>query len=298
MNQQRSTSLHARDGYWLGAFQAMASPCELLVETDDKALAEHLLQLAANEAWRIERTFSRYRDDNIIHAINHNKGKPHKVDAETTQLINFAYQCYELSDGLFDVTSGVLRKIWTFDGSDRIASQAQIEACLPFIGLDKAHWQAPYFALPKGMEIDFGGLAKEYAVDRTLLLLQQQSKASMVVNFGGDMHCSGPRSNGQAWSVGIEDPSNEAHPHRLLQIHHGALATSGDARCYLLKDGKRYSHLLNPLTGWPVECAPRSITVACETCTEAGMLSTMALLQGKEAEDFLEAQEVQYWCVR
>ncbi len=276
----------------------MASPCEILLEIDDAELARHLTQLAADEAWRIERSFSRYRDDNIIHRINHSRGQPVPVDLETAQLLDFAYQCYQLSDGLFDITSGVLRKIWKFDGSDRVPNAKQVKALLPYVGLDKARWQAPYFTLPEGMEIDLGGIAKEYAVDRTSLMLQQQAQASMVVNFGGDMHCSGPRANGQPWTVGIEDPSREDHPLRLLQIRHGALATSGDARRYLLKNGKRYSHILNPKTGWPVAHAPRSVTVAGASCTEAGVLSTLAMLHGKEAEEFLDAQAVQYWCVR
>ncbi|MEW5755835.1 MAG: FAD:protein FMN transferase [Pseudomonadota bacterium] len=294
----QSINIEHRADYWLGRFQAMASPCEILLEIDDAKLARRLTQLAADEAWRIERSFSRYRDDNIIHRINHSHGQPVQVDVETAQLLDFAYQCYELSEGLFDITSGVLRKIWKFDGSDRVPDAKQVKAMLPHIGLNKARWQAPYFTLPEGMEIDLGGIAKEYAVDRTLLLLQQQSNASMVVNYGGDMHCSGPRANGQPWTVGIEDPSREDHPLRLLQIRHGALATSGDARRYLMKNGKRYSHILNPKTGWPVEHAPRSVTVAGASCTEAGILSTLAMLQGKEAEAFLDAQGVQYWCVR
>lgn len=294
----RSINVERRTDYWLGQFQAMASPCEILLEIDDAELARVLTQFAADEAWRIERNFSRYRDDNLIHRINHSHGQPVQVDAETAQLLDFAYQCHELSDGLFDITSGVLRKIWKFDGSDRVPDAKQVQALLPYIGLKKACWQAPFFILPGGMEIDLGGIAKEYAVDRTLLILQQHTQASMVVNFGGDMHCSGPRATGQPWTVGIEDPGREDHPLRLLQIRHGALATSGDARRYLMKNGKRYSHILNPKTGWPVAHAPRSVTVAGASCTEAGILSTLAMLQGKDAESFLDAQDVQYWCVR
>jgi thiamine biosynthesis lipoprotein len=84
----------------------------------------------------------------------------------------------------------------------------------------------------------------------------------------------------------------------VLEIRAGALATSGDARRFLLKDGRRYGHILDPRNGWPVEDAPRSVTVAADTCTQAGMLSTLAMLQGKNAEAFLDAEGAKYWCRR
>jgi len=93
--------------------------------------------------------------------------------------------------------------------------------------------------------------------------------------------------------------SNEnGRAQKLIRLKTGALATSGDSRRYLLKNGKRYGHILNPLTGWPIEDAPRSITVAADTCTQAGMLATLAMLCGAEAEVFLERQDTQYWCLR
>ena len=98
--------------------------------------------------------------------------------------------------------------------------------------------------------------------------------------------------------MGIEQPDAEGRPIGALEIAGGALATSGDTKRFLLKDGVRYSHVLDPLTGWPVPDAPRSVTVLANTCTEAGMLATLSLLQGSEAESFLEAQSVRYWCVR
>jgi thiamine biosynthesis lipoprotein len=281
------------EGYYLGRFQAMASPCEVLMDIDDLSLAKYLLTLAANEAWRIEKKFSRYLDNNPIDQINNSEGKAIKVDNEIAQMLDFSQQCYELSNGLFDITSGVLRYAWKFDGSDRVPDQAQIDALLPYVGWDKVTWQSPYFTLPKEMEIDLGGIGKEYAVDRTLLLLQEKCQAALLVNFGGDIHASGARKNGQPWSIGIENPSGAAT--KILKIHQGALATSGDARRFLMKEGKRYSHVLNPKTGWPVNNAPRSVTVAAGTCTEAGLLATFALLQGEDAEDFLKKEDVQYW---
>jgi thiamine biosynthesis lipoprotein len=84
----------------------------------------------------------------------------------------------------------------------------------------------------------------------------------------------------------------------VINLSCGALATSGDTQRYLLRDGVRYGHILDPTTGWPVENAPRSITVAADTCTQAGMLSTLAMLRGTHAEAFLEEEGVQFWCLR
>ncbi|MDH3990867.1 MAG: FAD:protein FMN transferase, partial [Gammaproteobacteria bacterium] len=85
---------------------------------------------------------------------------------------------------------------------------------------------------------------------------------------------------------------------KLIRLKNGGLATSGDARRFLLKDGIRYGHILDPTTGWPVTDAPRSITIAADTCTQAGMLATLAMLKGKDAESFLEDQDCQSWCLR
>jgi thiamine biosynthesis lipoprotein len=290
--------LEAADGYWKGYFQAMASPCELFMEVDEEPLARSLLQVAADEARRIEHKFSRYRDDNIIHRINNSQGCAVEVDDEVAHLLDFAQQCWELSVGLFDITSGVLRRVWQFDGGSEIPDQASVQALLPLVGWQHTNWTRPYFTLPEGMEIDFGGIGKEYAVDRVLLLLNQLTQGKLLINFGGDINTNGRNAGNGAWSIGIEDPSQPDSATAILKIRQGALATSGDARRYLLRDGKRFGHVLNPKTGRPVDHAPRSVTVAAPTCTEAGMLATFALLQGENAEDFLKQQQVKFWLYR
>ncbi|MEW8431967.1 MAG: FAD:protein FMN transferase, partial [gamma proteobacterium symbiont of Ctena orbiculata] len=211
------------------------------------------------------------------------------------QLVDFARQCWQLSDGLFDITSGVLRRAWRFDGGSAVPDAAAVEALLPLVGWHRVGWSPPYLTLPEGMEIDFGGIGKEYAVDRVLLQLQQLTERCLLVNFGGDINTNGRRGGGGVWSIGIEDPGRLNTATAVLKISKGALATSGDARRYLLRDGRRYGHVLNPKTGWPVAHAPRSATVAANTCTEAGILATFALLHGKDAEAFLKGQEVRYW---
>jgi len=293
-----------RDNYWLGRFQAMASPCEILIDSNDEALAAKLHQVAKTEALRIEHKFSRYRQDNIIWQINQSNGRPVEVDDETAALLDYAQQCYELSDGMFDVTSGVLRNAWHFDGSDRIPDQKQIDVLLEKIGWPKITWQRPNISVPAGMEIDLGGIGKEYAVDRTALLLTRLSSESVLVNYGGDLMATKARQNGQGWFVGIEDPkklkkkSAKQISKTEFELVQGGIATSGDTRRYLLKNGVRYSHILDPRTGWPVRHAPHSVTVVASSCTEAGILATLAMLHGKQAESFLKAQGVRFWCLR
>lgn len=276
----------------------MACPCEILLETDDLALAEKISRLAAEEALRVEHKFSRYRNDNIIYQINNAKGQAITVDNETALLLDFAQQCFELSGGLFDITSGILRRVWRFDGSDRIPDADTVNQLLPFIGWHKISWQAPQIKLPEGMEIDLGGIGKEYAVDSTVKLLRQHTQHSFLVNYGGDIACQKPRLNNQPWLIGVDDPGHTGEASAgAISLYQGGLATSGDARRFLLRDGKRYSHILNPKTGYPVEDAPRSVSVIASTCIEAGMLSTFAMLQGSQAVSFLDAQDVKYWCI-
>ena len=278
-------------------FDAMARPCEVLLETQDLGLAQELAGLAAGEALRIERKFSRYRADSVTTRINASGGAPVQVDAETASLLSFAAHCHVLSEGRFDVTSGVLRRAWKFDGSDRLPSPAAVAALLPLIGFDKVDWQPPTIRVPAGMEIDFGGIGKEYAVDRVLGMIAARFDGAVLVNFGGDLATRRAPASGE-WRVGIERPGEHRTAALLLGLSQGALATSGDTHRYLLRDGIRYSHILDVRTGWPVPDAPASITVAAGTCVEAGMLATFAMLHGAGAEAFLDGQGVRYWALR
>jgi FAD:protein FMN transferase len=275
-------------------FAAMAGPCELLLPVSDRADALELGGLVAREAWRVEQKYSRYRSDSVVAWLHRHRGRNVVVDEETALLLDFARTCFVMSDGLFDITSGVLRGAWTFDGSDRVPAPAVIEGLLPLVGFDKLEWQSPRLLLPAGMEIDFGGLGKEYAVDRAYDILVGRRSAAFLINFGGDLRANRPPPRG-VWQVGVERPDSDRDAVLLLELEHGALATSGDSRRFLLKDGIRYGHVLNPRTGWPVVGSPRSVTVAASSCTEAGLLSTLAMLQGSGAQAFLEEEGVRHW---
>jgi thiamine biosynthesis lipoprotein len=290
-------SIECREGLWQGRFTAMGSPCEVLIDSDDGKLARRLILQVQQEAVRIEAKFSRYRSDNIIHSINHAHGQEVCVDEETQQLLDYAQQCHRLSEGRFDITSGVLRAAWRFDGSDRLPETAQVQALLDKVGWDKVQWRPPCIRLAEGMEIDLGGIGKEYAVDRCALLLRQAGIHSALVNFGGDIHVVGPRRNGESWHIGLEAPGPGDVAAESIHISQGGVATSGDTHRFLLRDGIRYSHILDPTTGWPVPGAPRSVTVLAPSCLEAGMLSTFAMLKGGEAESFLASEGIEYWCI-
>ena len=276
----------------------MATPCEVRIETGDATAAARAVLAAEAEAKRIELKFSRYRDDSVVGRINASDGNEIAVDAETGLLLDFADHCHAVSDGLFDITSGVLRRVWRFDGSDRIPSAADVRALRRHLGWKKIVWRAPALRLPAGMEIDLGGIGKEYAVDRALAALRAEISAPALVNFGGDLAVSGPRAGGRRWMVAIESVDRSGTAAAMLEIGQGALATSGDARRFLVKDGVRYSHILDPRTGWPVKNAPRSVTVAAQTCLEAGMIATLAMLQGSRAEKFLKREKAKAWCIR
>lgn len=297
-----SVTLRATDFGWHGEFRAMASPCELLLQPCDEALARHLLQLAHDEALRIEHKYSRYRSDSMLSILNAHAGQVQTIDSETAQILTFARQCYQLSDGMFDISSGVLRRVWTFDGSDRLPTAEAVAALLPLIGFNKVEFDAQQLYLPAKMELDVGGIAKEYAVDKVAQLLEIATSTCaphlrMVVNFGGDMVAVRQQDAEQPWRIGIEHPGLVDNAAMVVSLRAGALATSGDARRFLMRDGVRYSHILNPKTGWPVLGAPRSVTIAAPSCTLAGLLATTALLQGSAAQQFLDAQQINYWLI-
>ena len=295
---KRTVQCLPREGGYNFLFNSMASPCEVLIDCGDKFIAEKVANAVAKEAWRIEDKYSRYNIDSVCGQLNAQAGKACSIDNETYLLLQFAEQCYQMSDGLFDISSGILRKAWRFDGSSNIPTQAAINALLPFIGWSKTSLTASVFQMQAHMEIDLGGLGKEYAVDKAILLARTITEAPVLINFGGDIAVTGPRANNAPWFVGIEHPSLAQQNHIMVKIAQGAIATSGDANRFLLHNGKRYGHVLNVKTGWSVENPPNAITVAAPQCIQAGFLATLALLQGEHAEMFLQEQAIKHWSIR
>jgi thiamine biosynthesis lipoprotein len=283
---------------WRAEFAAMGSPCELLCETDDEGLAWRLARHACREAGRIDQKFSRYLTGTVIHALHASRGQPFKLDDETARLIDYGAELWKLSEGAFDLTSGVLRHAWNFDEGPIKVDTQRIPELLERIGWQRVRWEPPFLTLPEGMEIDLGGIGKEYAVDRVADWAVEQTQCPVLVNFGGDLRCTGTAPKNGAWHVGIESIEKIGEATKRIELKSGALATSGDARRHIEINGKRYGHIFDARTGWPAPDTPRSTTVAAGTCSQAGSYSTLAMLQGVMAEAFLESEGVQYWCLR
>jgi thiamine biosynthesis lipoprotein len=150
--------------------------------------------------------------------------------------------------------------------------------------------------LKKGMEIDFGGIVKEYAVDKCLELATQGNSTAVLVNFGEDLAVNAPPKTG-SWTVAIEEAFKRKLEGAKLAIKSGALATSGDTHRFLVHEGRRYSHILNPKTGYPVENGVATITVQAPSCTLAGLFATISHLH-QDPVGFLEAQNMRFWVLR
>ncbi|HMA10237.1 MAG TPA: FAD:protein FMN transferase [Steroidobacteraceae bacterium] len=285
------------DGVLAATFCAMASPCEVLLATTDERLARQLGESVAAEAWRIERKYSRYRGDSVTSLLNRGSDRAVDLDPETLLLLQFAARCHELSGGAFDITSGVLRRAWKFDGSGRVPAPEEVAALRGRIGFERLQLQGNRLKVPAGMELDFGGIGKEYAVDRALALVISGFEGAALVNFGGDMAASRAPQSGP-WRVGVERPGQLGEARLLLDFQRGGLATSGDTHRFIEHEGRRYSHILDVRTGYPVVDPPRSVTVAASCCLEAGMIATLSMLKGAAAEPFLKEQGVTHWCLR
>ncbi len=189
---------------------------------------------------------------------------------------------------MIDITSGALRRAWRFGWSENVPSELAVRDALRHVVWNKVAWDRPILQLQVGMEIDFGGIGKEYAVDRALALAKGHTCTPVLVNLGGDLRVSGPRRDGSPWYFAIEDVDCAGTAAGLVEISSGALATDGDSHGYVTRAGVRYGHILNPHTGWPITDAPRTVPVHAATCSEAGLLAKLALLRGARADEFLE----------
>ncbi len=264
-------------------FQAMGSPCEIQLFAANVETARRGAEAAIADIVRLEARYSRYRDDSLLSDINRvaAQGGSIAVDEETASLLNYAATCYTESAGLFDITSGILRRAWRFE-QGHIPDPDHIAALLARIGWHRLRWQPPLLSFPEaGLELDFGGVVKEYAVDRAATLCHAAGLHHGVVNLGGDIKIIGPRADGQPWRIGIKHPRAPTALLETLELHGGALATSGDYERCIVVQGRRYGHILNPHSGWPVQHLA-AVSVVAEFCVIAGSAATIAML--KEAQ--------------
>ena len=278
-------------------FKAMGSACEVVLASHTQNEAESMAKLAIDEVLRIERKYSRYTTDSIIAKINQQAGRVAlQCDDETWALFQFASQLFDKSDGLFDITSGVLRQAWDFKKPEVPTSQ-KLEVLLPLVGWQNVVLQDQSIALPlAGMEVDLGGFGKEYAADRAAQVLKEKGVTHGYVNLAGDMRFLGPKSTGEPWMIGIQDPRARDQVVATLPITQGGLATSGDYERYFELNGQRYCHVLNPKTGMPVSYW-RSVSVTSPATVVSGCTTTMAMLKEADGLAFLQATGFDFFAI-
>ncbi|MGD0641471.1 MAG: FAD:protein FMN transferase [Roseiarcus sp.] len=270
-------------------FAAMGTRCELRLYADDERSAAGAASAAIAEVRRIERAYSRYRSDSVVSAINEagKQGGAISLSREAADLIDLAFDAYRLSDGLFDVTSGALREVWRDDIAEPPSSR-QIAPVLARIGLHKVAWERPRLSFGRrGMQVDLGGIGKEYAADRAANACRRRGISAGLVDLGGDIVAIGPHPDGTSWRIGVRDPRDPESALATLFLARGGVATSGDYERFWEFDGRRYGHIFDPRTGWPVR-GLSSVTVAASTCLRAGLYSTIAMLKGEDGAQWLE----------
>jgi len=277
-------------------FQAMGSPCEVQLYACDAEEARRFADVAVADVTRLEQRYSRFRDDSLLSTINRvaAAGGTIALDAETASLIDYADTCYRQSDGLFDITSGILRRAWRFR-EKVLPTSDEIAALLDHIGWDKVRWEPPTLAFQPGMELDLGGVVKEYAADRVAASCFNAGARHGIVNLGGDVRIIGARPDGAPWRIGIQHPRERDAAIATLTLHSGAVASSGDYERCVVVEGVRYGHVLNPKSGWPVKHLA-SVTVVGELCVVAGSASTIAMLKEEAGPAWLESMGLPcYW---
>jgi thiamine biosynthesis lipoprotein len=270
------------------AFKAMGSPCEVQLFAPNDKEASRVAALVIADVERLEALYSRYRADSFLSEINRvaATGGAIAVDDETAHLLDYAATCHAQSDGMFDITSGILRRAWRFD-RDQPPDAAQIAALLNRVGWHRLRWEPPVLSFPAaGMEIDFGGIVKEYAVDRAAVICRDAGIPNAVVNLGGDLRVAGPRADGSPWKIGIRHPRQADGIVESIAMREGALASSGDYERCIVFEGVRYGHILNPKTGWPVRHMA-AVSVLSDLCVVAGSASTIGMLRETDGPAWL-----------
>jgi thiamine biosynthesis lipoprotein len=265
-------------------FHALGSECVLHLFGAPLELAA----AAEAEVRRIEARYSRYRPDSVLSAINAAaaQGGELELDEETAALIDYAYAVHRKSHGLFDITTGILRRAFDFR-SGTLPDPARVEELRSRIGLDKLCWERPWLSFPvPGLELDLGGIGKEYAADRAAGICAEAGLEHGLVDLGGDLRAIGPRPDGAAWSIRLRHPTRPGEAFAALSLRQGGLATSGDYERCIWKDGRRYGHILDPRTGWPVR-GLASVSVIADSCLLAGSFATSALLMGDAGPEWL-----------
>lgn len=264
----------------------MGSRFDITVVANDSLHGNNYIDLAVSEISRIERLISEWDPGSETSAINRNAGiRPVQVDPELVGLIERSISISKLTDGAFDISYAAMDKIWKFDGSmTEMPSEATIKASVSKVGyqniiLDKNH-SSVFLKLP-GMKIGFGAIGKGYAADKAKALLIEKGVQAGIVNASGDMNTWGRQPGGEEWKIAITNPLNKNKVFAVLPIREGAVVTSGNYEKYVTFNGKRYTHIIDPKTGYPAS-GVISTTVFAQKAELADALATALFVMGVE----------------
>lgn len=266
----QNRTLHKESRIAMGTFVEVVSP--------DKDAAK----LVFDEMGRIEDLLSKYKNESEISRLNKNVALV--VSPDTLYVIKEAKKIWMVTAGIFDITIGTLMDIWGFTDRDyKVPTESQIKEALRLVGSDKIlideDKRQINFGL-EGMKIDLGGIAKGYAVDCAIKKLKKAGVKSCLVNAGGDIYCLGDKF-GKPWNVAIQNPRGKGVID-CFKLKDKAVATSGDYEQYFINEHKRYSHIFNPKTGYPVDPGVISVTVIASNCLTADALATSIFVLGKQ----------------
>jgi thiamine biosynthesis lipoprotein len=279
----RSATRSAVDGANRLAFHAMGTICRVQFRAPNTTESRGYEDALLNWVAQFEAKYSRFLADSLISRINAAAGEHWTdVDPETEQLIGLCHELFFLTRGSFDPTALPLIKLWNWKANPAtIPSDAAIQSAKEIVGWSKVQRRKGAIFLPRAnMSLDFGGIGKEYAVDRVKNMAAQFGISDVLVDFGQDLAVRGAPTGKPAWHIGLEDPNNPGKCWTGLAVKDKAVATSGDYLRHFVFNGRRYGHIIDPRTGYPVDNGTLAVSVIAPTCTIAGILSTTAFILG------------------
>ncbi len=270
------------------SFHLMGNHFEITAVGDDPLLADTSIEAAAEEIRRIERLLTTFKDDSETNLINRNAGiAPVTVSDETFGIIERAIKISTVTQGAFDITYGSIdKRLWNFDITMKaLPSKSIARRMVKLIDyrniiLDRTH--KTVMLKHEGMRIGFGGIGKGYAAEKARQVMQQMGITSGVVNASGDLTAWGFQPNGSPWTIGIVKPDGSGEVFSHLNVTNMAVATSGNYEKFILIDGKRYSHTIDPRTGFPVR-GIKSVTIITPNAELADAMATPVMIMGIEA---------------
>jgi thiamine biosynthesis lipoprotein len=276
------------------SFPALGTVCEVQYAAPGGEAQARGFETAA-VAWvsAFEAKYSRFRSDSLVSRINAAAGRDWvPVDEEMEALLKLCDTLHFMTQGVLDPTSLPLIQLWNYKAEQpRIPSAAEIATAKARVGWKKVQRAPGKIFLPEaGMALDFGGFGKEYAVDIVAQITSDHQIPCALVDFGHDLRAIGAPPGRPAWHVGLEDPQKSGVAAGSIGVVGKGVASSGDyLRCFVI-EGRRYGHIIDPRTGWPVANGTLQATVIAPTCLQAGVLSTTAFVLGvPKGIDFIQA---------